>query len=123
MNEQQRELEYKQHQSKEYEAKLSNLQEHVRVETERGEKLDQTLVECQEEMKVYIEQLNEMKQQHEYDINNKITEVVLVLSPFSTKRICSREHKIQLRDWLAKTFAFSSTNQVAEFCVRANKFA
>ena len=80
MNEQQRELEYKQHQSKEYEAKLSNLQEHVRVETERGEKLDQTLVECQEEMKVYIEQLNEMKQQHEYDINNKITEVVLVLA-------------------------------------------
>ena len=26
------------------------------------------------------------------------------------------------RDWLAK-IAFSSTNHVAEFCVRANKFA
>ena len=48
---------------------------------------------------------------------------VIPLSPFSTRRICSREHKIQLRDWLAKTFAFSSTNHVAEFCVRANKFA
>ena len=45
------------------------------------------------------------------------------LSRFSTRRIYSCERKIHQRDWLAKTFAFSSTNHVAEFCVRANKFA
>ena len=53
-----------------------------------------------------------------------ITSFVLKhLSPFSTRRICSREHKIQLRDWLTKKRTFSLTNHVAEFCVRANKFA
>ena len=45
------------------------------------------------------------------------------LSPFSTRRIYSCERKTHQRDWLAKTFAFSSTNHVAEFCVRAYKFA
>ena len=45
------------------------------------------------------------------------------LSPFSTRRICSHEHKIQLRDWLTKKRTFSLTNHVAEFCVRANGFA
>ena len=53
--------------------------------------------------------------------SNKIK--ALLLSPFSTRRIYSCERKIHQRDWLAKTFAFSSTNHVAEFCVRANKFA
>ena len=46
-----------------------------------------------------------------------------MLSPFSTRRICSREHKIQLRDWLTKKRTFSLTNHVGEFGVRANKFA
>ena len=45
------------------------------------------------------------------------------LSRFSTRRNCSREHKIQLRDWLTKKRTFSLTNHVGEFCVRTNKFA
>ncbi len=75
ISEQQRELEHRQKQSKEYEERLLKLQEQATVENERGEKLDQALQECQLEMTTHIERLAEMKEQREQELNTKIAEV------------------------------------------------
>ena len=75
VTEHQRELQHRQNQSKEYEQKLSQLQEKTTVESERGVELDKALQECQQEMKAHIERLAEVKEQHEYELNSKIAEV------------------------------------------------
>ena len=36
----------------------------------------------------------------------------------STKRMCSREHRIQQRDWSAKNLSFLPTNHITEFFIR-----
>ena len=64
-----------------------------------------------------------LRQRKFVDSRKRHNNVFAAFSPFSTRRICSREHKIQLRDWLTKKQTFSLTNHVGEFCVRTNKFA
>ena len=78
INVHQGELEHKQQQSKEYEDRLLKLQQQATVENERGEKLDQALQECQQEITAHIQKLDKMKEQHEQELNAKTAEVKLV---------------------------------------------
>ena len=47
----------------------------------------------------------------------------LILSRFSTWRVCPREQAKSECDWLMMSSCLSPANQVASFSVRANKFA
>jgi chromosome segregation ATPase len=75
INGHQGELQHRQQQSKEYEERLSKLQQQATVENKRGEKLDQALQECQQELTAHIQQLDKMKDQHGHELDAKITEV------------------------------------------------
>lgn len=83
ISEQQRELDHRQEQSKDYETKLLKLQEQARIESEQGEKLDQTLEECQREMTTLIEQQDEMKEHHKNEMKDKMNEVLLPVTIIS----------------------------------------
>ena len=73
--EHQRELEHREEQSKDYEEKLKRLQEQASVESGRGEKLDEALQECEQQIVAHIEQLDEMKKQHKDEMKSKKDEV------------------------------------------------